>query len=81
MKTIPPGDRTKEHLGVSDTAIIQIRRLLIETLNHVAQGATPPGLDPRSYCVRSTRFTLPRGEAFGQAVSDHVRATPPAYAE
>ncbi|MDA1325242.1 MAG: hypothetical protein O3C34_10875 [Proteobacteria bacterium] len=60
----PIADRTKEHLGVSDTAIIQIRKLLLQTLRDVALGKEPPGLKPESYRVRSTRFALPRGESF-----------------
>jgi phthalate 4,5-dioxygenase oxygenase subunit len=60
----PIADRTKEHLGVSDTAIIQIRKLLLETLRDVAAGKEPAGLDPENFQVRSTRFTLPLGESF-----------------
>jgi nitrite reductase/ring-hydroxylating ferredoxin subunit len=60
----PIADRTKEHLGICDSAIIQIRKLLLQTLRDVASGKEPPGLDPESYRVRSTRFALPRGESF-----------------
>ncbi len=52
-------DRTKEHLGISDTAIIRIRRMLLETVRAHGRGETPPGLDPLDYRVRSTRFDLP----------------------
>jgi nitrite reductase/ring-hydroxylating ferredoxin subunit len=64
----PIADRTKEHLGVSDTAIIQIRKLLLQILRDVAAGKEPPGLDPASYRVRSTRFSLPSGETFESAI-------------
>ena len=60
----PIADRTKEHLGVSDTAIIQIRKILLQSLKDMVAGKEPPGLDPESYRVRSTRFALPRGEKF-----------------
>ena len=60
----PVADRTKEHLGVSDTAIIQIRKILLQSLRDMAAGKEPPGLDPESYRVRSTRFTLPHGKTF-----------------
>jgi hypothetical protein len=68
----PIADRTIEHLGVSDTAIIQIRRLLIRTLEEFARGVTPPGLAAASYRVRSARFALPEATPFGQAVDDFV---------
>ena len=57
----PIADRAIEHLGVGDTVIIKIRRLLLQTLRDVAAGADPPGLDPASYRVRSGSFTLRRG--------------------
>ena len=60
----PIADRTKEHLGVSDTAIIQIRKILLQSLKDMVAGKEPPGLNPESYRVRSTRFALPRGEKF-----------------
>ena len=37
-------DRTTEHLGVSDKVIIGYRRMLMEAIDTVANGATPPGL-------------------------------------
>lgn len=37
-------DRTREHLGVADTAIIRFRRLLIESARTVAAGGDPLGL-------------------------------------
>jgi nitrite reductase/ring-hydroxylating ferredoxin subunit len=39
-------DRTHEHLGTSDKAIIRARRLLIETAKNLAAGIDPPALDP-----------------------------------
>lgn len=37
-------DRSKEHLGVSDTAIIRFRRRMIDAVRLFEQGAEPPGL-------------------------------------
>jgi phenylpropionate dioxygenase-like ring-hydroxylating dioxygenase large terminal subunit len=65
----PIADRTKEHLGVSDTAIIQIRKLLMQSLRDIAEGKEPPGIDPASYRVRSTRFALPRGASFEDEIA------------
>ena len=78
----PIADRTLEHLGASDSAIIQIRRLLLQTLRAHEAGETPPGLDPRSYRARSTRFVLNEGEPFRDMVERQLGATvEPAYAK
>ena len=37
-------DRGKEHLGVSDKAVISMRRYLLDLLHDFQQGAEPPGL-------------------------------------
>ncbi len=42
----PLYDRSKEHLGASDRAVIQLRRYLLDCLKAVRAGADPPGLDP-----------------------------------
>jgi hypothetical protein len=39
-------NRTQEHLGTSDKAIIRARRMLIEAAKALAQGDEPPALDP-----------------------------------
>jgi phthalate 4,5-dioxygenase oxygenase subunit len=40
----PIVDRTKEHLGVSDSHIIQVRRFLLKALKDLQAGKQPPGL-------------------------------------
>ncbi|MBM3486304.1 MAG: aromatic ring-hydroxylating dioxygenase subunit alpha [Alphaproteobacteria bacterium] len=42
----PIQDRTTEHLGASDKAIIANRRLLIRAIGALESGATPPALGP-----------------------------------
>jgi phthalate 4,5-dioxygenase len=37
-------DRSKEHLGVSDTAVIRFRRLMLDAVKAFEGGAPPPGL-------------------------------------
>lgn len=66
-------DRTREHLGTSDTHLIKLRRLMLRTLAEMAQGVEPPGLDPLSYRVRSAAFSLPRGKVFETEVFEHLR--------
>jgi phthalate 4,5-dioxygenase oxygenase subunit len=39
-------DRTAEHLGTSDRAIIRMRRMLIEAARNLEQGIDPPAVDP-----------------------------------
>ena len=45
----PIVDRSKEHLGTSDRAIIAMRQLLLEALDASERGETPRGLDPQTY--------------------------------
>ncbi len=56
-------DRTTEHLGTSDTAIISIRRRMIAAARALdEQGVVPPGVDnPGVYAVRSGGVILPDG--------------------
>ena len=76
----PIADRTIEHLGMSDTVIIKLRRLLLEALHDFEAGGEPPGLDPTAYRVRSARFTLPAGRTFEEAVDELVRIKQPVFA-
>jgi phthalate 4,5-dioxygenase len=76
----PVADRTIEHLGVSDTIIIKLRRLLLTTLRDFEAGANLPGLDPASHRVRSARFTVPKERSFAAAAEEYVRIAAPALA-
>ena len=40
----PIVDRTKEHLGVSDSYVIQVRRFLLKAVRDLQAGKQPPGL-------------------------------------
>jgi hypothetical protein len=40
----PVADRTKEHLGVSDSYVIQVRRFLLKAVRDLQAGREPPGL-------------------------------------
>jgi len=68
----PIADRTLEHLGASDTGIIRIRRLLLDCIRDHEAGKTPPGLDPRSYRARSSRFLLKPGDSFRRVVEGQL---------
>ena len=45
----PIVDRTKEHLGTTDRAIIAMRALLLEATRDVESGKAPRGSDPAAY--------------------------------
>jgi phthalate 4,5-dioxygenase len=57
----PIVDRSKEHLGPADKAIIQMRRLLLQAVKTVAAGATPSGIKPTYYDLCAELRVLPRG--------------------
>jgi phthalate 4,5-dioxygenase oxygenase subunit len=69
----PIADRTRETLLLGDTAIVKIRRLLLQTLRDHAEGKPLPGMDPKSYQVRSTRCYTPKGVAFAETMDQRVR--------
>jgi len=54
-------DRSKEHLGPADKAIIQARKKLREALFAVENGAAPGGSDSGYYALRAHEAVLPRG--------------------
>jgi phenylpropionate dioxygenase-like ring-hydroxylating dioxygenase large terminal subunit len=55
-------DRTLEHLGTSDRAIITARQLLFEALDDAARGGVPKGADPTSYReLRPVDLMIPAG--------------------
>src|SRR5439155_17808068 len=56
----PIVDRSKEHLGPADKAIIQMRRLLREAVKTVQEGGTPAGVRPSYYTLRAALEVLPR---------------------
>ena len=48
----PIVDRSREHLGPADRAVIQARRLLLQATRTVEAGGTPPGVEPTYYPLR-----------------------------
>src|SRR6185436_21043918 len=53
-------DRSREHLGPADRAVIQARRLLLQAIKTVEAGGTPPGVEPTYYALRPAEAVLPR---------------------
>jgi phthalate 4,5-dioxygenase oxygenase subunit len=57
----PIFDRTNEHLGSSDTAVIAMRRQLLDLARQLEAGTEPPMVQqPELYRVRSTSFVIKR---------------------
>jgi hypothetical protein len=61
----PIADRTREHLGSSDVAVVAMRRTLIENASKCVEAGTPPAAaaKPWLYDVRATQAVLPEGVA------------------
>lgn len=78
----PVCDRSQEHLGISDSAIIQARRCWLKAARGSAgPGAAPQGsASPASYRVRAAGVLCPRDEAWTSAGIDWVTAAPDARA-
>jgi hypothetical protein len=56
----PVYDRTQEHLGAADAAIIQFRRRLLKMARDLEAGQEPNASDAAAYRVRSACVVLPR---------------------
>ncbi len=61
----PIVDRSKEHLGSTDRAVIVLRQVLAEAVDAVERGADPPGLDPATYrSMRAFDVLVPAGKTW-----------------
>jgi phthalate 4,5-dioxygenase oxygenase subunit len=71
----PVVDRSKEHLGTTDRAIIVLRQLLLEAADTVAAGAAPRGVDPHAYArVRAGSHDVPLGADWHEALREQLLA-------
>lgn len=66
-------DRSKEHLGPADKAIIQARKLLREAVKAVETGGTPAGLGTTYYTLRAHEAVLPRDADWRQEMTPEMR--------
>ena len=72
----PITNRSTEHLGSSDTAIVAARELLAEAVEWVEAGKAPRGVDPASHRdPRPGDKFLPAGDSWREAVEDTIHAT------
>ena len=71
----PVVDRSKEHLGTSDRAIIVMRQLLTEALDDCAAGKPIRGTSPQTYShVRAVDLVIPPAPDWREALKDELVA-------
>ena len=70
----PIVDRSKEHLGPADKAIIQARKLLREAVREVAAGNRPYGAGTSYYTLRAGEAVLPRDADWRQELAPDLTA-------
>jgi nitrite reductase/ring-hydroxylating ferredoxin subunit len=77
----PLADRSAEHLGSSDSAVIRVRRLWLAAVEVRSRGIAPVGVEsPASYRVRATGFVLDKDADWVGAANDWITAQPGALA-
>jgi len=67
-------DRSKEHLGPADKAIIQARRLLLEAVKAVQAGGTPRGTEATYYALRAAEGVIPREADWHELLTPEMAA-------
>jgi phthalate 4,5-dioxygenase len=81
----PIMDRSKEHLGTSDKAVIFYRRLLLQKLQEMDEGKPLPAHDPAlDYDQRACSFTIPADVPWQEVMKwqlQHEAGHPPIAAE
>ena len=70
----PIVDRSKEHLGPADRAIIATRRLLLDAVKTVQAGGSPPGVDTSYYSARAIEKIFPRHDTWRETVLPEMYA-------
>jgi phenylpropionate dioxygenase-like ring-hydroxylating dioxygenase large terminal subunit len=68
----PVVNRSKEHLGQTDRAVIMTRRMLLKAIDTVAAGDTPPGLGESYYSARAIEDVIPEEELGLDALADRM---------
>jgi phthalate 4,5-dioxygenase len=67
-------DRSKEHLGPADKAIIQLRRLLRQAVHTASEGGAPSGVAPSYYRLRAAETIVPRAADWRSLVREGLKA-------
>ncbi|MFN2460674.1 MAG: Rieske 2Fe-2S domain-containing protein [Candidatus Velthaea sp.] len=71
----PIVDRSQEHLGTSDRAIIVMRQLLMEAMSALEEGQPVRATDPATYrTIRAVDLTIPLVAEWREALKDELVA-------
>jgi len=71
----PIEDRTREHLGTTDKAIIELRYLLLDSIEDSKKGIEPRGVNPKTYrAIRAGDIVAPKGVKWQEAAKDSLAA-------
>ena len=71
----PIEDRTREHLGTTDKAIVELRYLLLDSIEDFKKGIEPRGVDPKTYrAIRAGDIVVPKGVKWRDAAKDSLLA-------
>ena len=68
-------DRSKEHLGQADRAVIVTRKLLLDAIKTVADGGSPPGAGDSYYAARAIQDILPKETDWREALLPTMYST------
>jgi hypothetical protein len=68
----PIVDRTREHLGTIDKAIVAARLQLLRALRTVEAGGDPPGTSASYYSIRAIEKVLPCDVRWQEALKDEL---------
>jgi phthalate 4,5-dioxygenase len=68
-------DRSREHLGPADKAIIQARRLLLAAVKTVGEGGTPRGIQPTYYALGASEGVVPRDADWRNILTPEMSTT------
>jgi hypothetical protein len=68
-------DRSREHLGPADKAVIQARRLLLEAVKTTGAGGTPRGVEPTYYALRAAEGVVPRDADWRELLTPDMAGT------
>jgi len=71
----PIVDRSREHLGSTDKAIIMCRRVLLDAIRDLQNGIDPPGADSSAYRgIRSADIMVPKDRRWQDAAKEKLLA-------
>ena len=71
----PIVDRSREHLGSTDKAIIMCRRILLDATRDIQNGNDPAGANPDTYRkIRSADVMLPKDARWQEAAQEKLMA-------